>query len=200
MFSAGAADALAPCPAPSSNPQPHPRLLLYSTARLAIRRLTLEDAPFIRELVTEPGWMEHIGDRGVRTVADAERYLREGPLASYAAHGHGLYRVAIRSTGEPVGICGLLKRDGLYAPDLGYAILARHAGRGYATEAARETLVHARRDLGMTRVLAITTEANAASQRVLEKVGMRRVETRTLPGAEAPSAVFAVDLAPVSIP
>ena len=77
---------------------------LFETDRLSVRRLTLADAPFIRDLVTEPGWLRWIGSRHVETVADAERYLREGPLASYAAHGHGLYHVALRATDAPVGI------------------------------------------------------------------------------------------------
>ena len=151
--------------------------MMYETARLGVRRLTVADAPFIRDLVTEPGWLRWIGSRDVETVADAERYLRQGPLASYAAHGHGLYRVALRATDEPVGICGLLRRPSLDAPDLGYAISARHAGRGYATEAARATLAHARRDLGMDRVVAITALDHAASQRVLVNAGMRRAGT-----------------------
>ena len=152
-------------------------MTLFETARLGVRRLTLADAPFIAELLTEPLWIQHIGDRGVRTVADAEGYLRTGPLASYAEHGHGLYRVALHDTDEPIGICGLLRREGLDAPDLGYAMLARHHRRGYATEAARATLAHARHDLGMDRVVAITGLDHAASQRVLTHVGMRRVGT-----------------------
>jgi len=149
---------------------------LFETPRLTVRRLTLADAPFVRDLVTEPGWLRWIGSRDVESVADAERYLRTGPLASYAEHGHGLYLVSLTS-GEPVGICGILRRPTLDTPDLGYAIAARHAGHGYATEAARATLVHARRDLGMTRVVAITDADHVASQRVLEKAGMRRAGT-----------------------
>ena len=173
----------------------HLEAMLYTTDRLAVRRLALDDAPFILELLNEPGWLEHIGDRGVRTLDDARQYLCDGPLASYAAHGHGLYHVALRATGEPVGMCGLLRRDGLDAPDLGYAVLARHAGHGYATEAARATLAHAAGDLGLARVVAITSEANAASQRVLAAVGMRRDGFVSLPGIEGPSVRFEIDLA-----
>ncbi len=165
--------------------------MLFETARLTVRRFALDDAPFVLTLVNEPGWRTHIGDRGVRSVADAEGYLRDGPLASYAASGFGLYHVALRATGEPVGTCGILRRDGLDAPDLGYAFLDAHAGRGYATEAARATLEHARRDLGLARVLAITSPTNGASQRVLAKVGMRRAGAVDLDG---PSVLFALDL------
>lgn len=163
---------------------------LVTTSRLSLRRLTEADAPFALELLTEPAWIRHIGDRGVRTVADARHYLHTGPLASYAAYGFGLYRVGLRSNGAPIGMCGILRRDGLDHPDLGYAFLERHHGRGYATEAARATLEHARRDLGLTRVLAVTTEANVGSQRVLEKVGMRRAGTVLLAGDETPSLLY----------
>lgn len=165
----------------------------FETARLAVRRFVLDDAAFILALVNEPGWLAHIGDRGVRTLADAEGYLRDGPLASYAIHGFGLYHVALRATGAAVGMCGILRRDGLDAPDLGYALLGSHAGLGYATEAARATLAHARRDLGLTRVLAITSPENAASQRVLEKVGMQR-EGMVQAGGGGPSVLFGIDL------
>ena len=164
--------------------------MLYETDRLAVRRFTLADAPFVRALVTEPLWLAHIGSRDVETVADAERYLREGPLASYAAHGHGLYHVALKATGEPVGTCGLLRRPTLDAPDLGYAFLERYHGRGYATETARATLAHARA-LGLARVLAFTGADNAGSQRVLEKAGLQRSPT---PGPDG-SVLFEADLA-----
>lgn len=162
----------------------------YTTPRLVIRRFTEADAPFVLDLLTEPAWLKHIGDRGVRTVADARHYLHTGPLASYAAYGHGLYHVARKDTDEPVGMCGILRRDGLDHPDLGYAFLEQHHGFGYATEAARATLEHARLHLGMRTVVAITTEANVASQRVLEKVGMRRVGTVLLSGDADPSLLF----------
>ncbi|MEM6327517.1 MAG: GNAT family N-acetyltransferase, partial [Bacteroidota bacterium] len=135
-------------------------------------------------------WLEHIGDRGVRTVADARHYLHTGPLASYAAYGHGLYRIALRATDEPIGMCGLLRRDGLEHPDLGYALLERFHRQGYGTEVARATLAHARRDLGMTRVLAITTEANIGSQRVLEAIGMHLHGTILLAGDAEPSLLY----------
>ena len=164
--------------------------LVAETDRLVLRRFAREDAPFILALQTEPAWQTHIGSRGVTDLATARAYLEDGPLASYAAHGFGLYRVALRETGEPVGLCGVLWRDGLDAPDLGYAILTAHHGRGYATEAARATLAHARTDLGLGRVLAVTSRDNRASQRVLEKVGMRRAGTTLLAGDGEPSLLY----------
>lgn len=93
------------------------------TDHLTIRPFTLEDAPFIVRLLNEPSFLEFIGDKGVRTLAQAEAYLRQGPLASYASHGHGLCMVQDRVTGAPMGMCGLIKRDTLPEVDLGYAFV-----------------------------------------------------------------------------
>lgn len=96
---------------------------LLETPRLRIRRLTLEDAPFVFELVNTPDFLRYIGDKQVRDLPGAERYLTEGPLASYDRHGFGLYVVVDGGTGSPMGFCGLVKRDTLEHPDLGYAFL-----------------------------------------------------------------------------
>ena len=163
---------------------------MIETPRLTLRRFTREDAPFVLALQTERAWQAHIGSRGVTDLESARAYLERGPLASYAAHGFGLYHVSLRKTGEPVGLCGVLWRDGLEAPDLGYAILAAHHRNGYATEAARATLAYARGPLGLSRVLAVTGADNRASQRVLEKVGMRRVGRTLLAGDAEPSLLY----------
>jgi RimJ/RimL family protein N-acetyltransferase len=100
------------------------------TERLELVHLTLEDAPFILELVNDPAWLRFIGDRGVRTLAQAEAYLQDGPLASYATHGFGLYLVRRKSDGAPLGMCGLLKRPSLPQPDIGFAYLPQFTGQG----------------------------------------------------------------------
>lgn len=163
--------------------------------RITFTRLTRSDAAFIVALQTDADWLRYIGDRGVRTEQDAVAYIDNGPGASYAAHGFGLYRVSLRSTGEPIGICGLLQRDTLPDPDIGYALLPAHRGKGYAAEAAAATLTFARETLGITRILAIVSPENAASIRVLEKIGMvfeRSVQMR--PDAAA-SALYTSDAA-----
>ena len=149
---------------------------VLETDRLVLRRLTLEDAPFILALLNEPSFLRYIGDRGVRTLDDARRYLETGPLASYAAHGFGLYLTALRdggAEGEPIGICGLVKRPALEDVDVGFALLPRFWSRGYASECATAVLGHARRDCGLGRVVGIVQPDNGASVRVLEKLGLR---------------------------
>ncbi|MGH8028873.1 MAG: GNAT family N-acetyltransferase, partial [Arenimonas sp.] len=110
------------------------------TARLRLRLLAEGDADFALELLNDAGFLAHIGDKGVRTREDARAYLCNGPLASYAAHGFGLWGVEPREGGALLGMCGLLQRDWLDAPDLGYAFLPAARGRGIAREAAEATL------------------------------------------------------------
>jgi RimJ/RimL family protein N-acetyltransferase len=144
---------------------------VIETERLVLRRLGPDDAAFILGLLNEPSFLRFIGDKGVRTLDDARAYIDRGPVASYARH-FGLYLTSLRDGGEPIGICGLVKRDGLEDADVGFAFLPRHWSRGYASEAARAVLDHAKRELGIARVAGITDPENTGSLRVLEKLGL----------------------------
>ena len=159
-------------------------MTVAETGRLLVRRIAADDAPFILELLTEPAFLQFVGDRGVRNLEDARRYIANGPQASYARHGFGLFLTVLKDGGAPVGICGLLKRDELEDVDLGYANLARYCGRGYAIEAARAIVDYGERELGLKRMVAIVDEGNVASIRLLEKLGMHLVgPTRIRPDA-----------------
>ncbi len=163
--------------------------LLLPTDRLILREFTLADAAFVAELLNEPAFIEFIGDKGVRDLAGAEKYLHEGPLASYAKHGFGLWAVTLKD-GTPLGSCGLLQRDFLAHPDLGYAFLARHHGQGYAHEAAVAVLQHARGPLRLTTLHALTAFKNPASVKLLGKLGFDFVDFIQQPGYTEPSRLF----------
>lgn len=141
------------------------------TARLVLRRLTAADAPFIFQLLNEPSWLQFIGDRGIRTVEDAVRYIETGPMAMYGRYGLGLYHVGLAATGQPVGVCGLLKRQALEDVDLGFALLPAFWAQGYAREASAAVLAHGRKVLGLRRIVAIVLRHNAPSRRLLEALG-----------------------------
>jgi len=143
------------------------------TARLALTELADADAEFIRGVLNEPSFLRYIGDRGVRTVEDARRYIQDGPAAMYAKHGYGLLRVALRDTGTPIGICGVLRREALPEPDLGFSLLPGYWSQGFALEAADAVMRDARQRLGLGRVLAITSPDNGPSIRLLGKLGFR---------------------------
>jgi RimJ/RimL family protein N-acetyltransferase len=156
--------------------------LVVATERLRLRQILPNDAGFLLELLNDPSFLANIGDRGVRTLDDARAYVERGPAASYARHGFGLWLVELAESGAPLGICGVLRREGLPDPDLGFAFLPRYWGRGYALEAARAVHTHARESLGLRRLLAITLPTNRGSKRVLEQVGFRLEGTTRLGG------------------
>ena len=148
-------------------------MTVIETARLRLREFTAEDAVFVLRLLNEPSFLRFIGDRGVRSLDDACRYIAEGPVAGYARFGHGLLRVERKSDGETVGMCGVLKREALPDPDLGFSFLPEHWSQGYAIESARGVLRHARGTLGLGRIVAITTNDNEPSIRLLGKLGFQ---------------------------
>lgn len=164
--------------------------IVLETARLRLREFVPEDAAFVLRLLNEPSFIEFIGDRGVRTREDAERYLREGPIASYAAHRHGLLRVSLNNDDVPIGMCGLVKRDTLPAPDIGFALLPDHWGRGYVSEAATAAIHHGRDTLGLRTVYGITTPHNARSITVLRRLGLEFVEEKPLGDKPQPLRIF----------
>lgn len=140
--------------------------------RLVLRELNLTDAPFILELLNDGDFHRYIGDRGLRTLSDAEDYIQQGPAVSYAQHGHGLYLVMRREDEAKIGICGLIKRDTLPCEDIGYAFLPAYRGQGYGVEAAQAALQDGRERLGIERVIAIVTPGNERSVGLLAKLGL----------------------------
>lgn len=172
---------------------PNPVTVVVETPRLRLRRMSEADAEFIRRLVNEPSFIRNIGDKGVQTLDDARRYIRDGPMASYARHGFGLNLVELRATGAPAGMCGLLKRDVLDHPDIGYAFVPEFWGAGYAREAASAVIDWARHSRDLTRILAITNPDNAGSIRLLEKIGFQFERRMRMPGESADVAVYGWD-------
>lgn len=148
-------------------------MIQVRTKRLLLRQFELSDSKFIVNLLNEPSFIQNIGDRNVRTLADAEKYLENGAMVSYTKNGFGLLAVTLTETGETLGMCGLIKRDALEDVDIGYAFLPKFWSQGYAIEAAQGVMKFAKEVIGLKRVVAIVDPANAGSVRVLEKLGMR---------------------------
>ena len=158
--------------------------LPLETDRLTIRQLTLADAPFIVELVNTPGWLRFIGERNIKTSEQAENYLKNGPMASYVQNGFGLYGVELRSEKTPIGMCGLIKRETLPDPDIGFAFLPEFTGSGFAFEAANAVMSLATNTLKLLVVLAITLPENEPSRKLLEKIGLKFVRMTSSPDKE----------------
>jgi ribosomal-protein-alanine N-acetyltransferase len=153
------------------------------TERLALRPFNLGDAAFVIELVNSPGWIQFIGDRNIHSIADAEHYISNNHLENYKEKGFGYWVIFCKENLKiPIGICGLMKRDGLEHMDIGYALLPKFEGLGYATEAAQSVLTFGFNTLKATRILAISDVENIGSAKVLQKIGMaleRKIKVTT---------------------
>ena len=148
-------------------------MTVLETERLFLRRFMMDDAQFILTLVNEPSFLRYIGDKKVRNLEDARQYMLNGPVASYERNGFGLYLLELKESHAPIGMCGLIKREELPDPDIGFALLPDFWSKGFAFEAAAAVLQDARERLNLQRLLAITTTDNEASIKLLQRLGFR---------------------------
>jgi len=159
-------------------------VLIVETSRLILRHIAVQDATFILALLNDSSFLQYVGDKQVRNLESAQNYILEGPVASYQTFGYGLYLVELIDTGEPIGICGVIKRDFLDHADLGFALMPGYRGNGYAFESALATVDFARDKLRLTQIIAITDPGNVNSIKLLEKLGMTFDKRLELPGAD----------------
>jgi RimJ/RimL family protein N-acetyltransferase len=167
---------------------------VIETERLTLRKFTLEDASFVMDLMNSPGWLEFIGDRNVRSEEAAKFYLETGPLKSYRERGYGLWIVETKGPVIAIGMCGILKRDSLSWPDIGFAFLPEYIGKGYAFEAAHATLDYAVHTLKLEKLAAITTPTNQASIRLLTRLGLIQSGTYSKGDDSPPLLLFETTL------
>lgn len=146
-------------------------MTVLETERLILRRLTHDDAQFVLGLLNEPSFLRYIGDKKVRNLEDAWQYILTGPVAMYERYGFGLCLVELKESKTPIGMCGLVKREELPDPDLGFALLPDFWNKGFAFEAAVAVLHDARGRLRLERILAITSLDNEASIGLLQRLG-----------------------------
>ena len=144
---------------------------MLETDRLTLHEITLGDAELMLAVWNDPAFVRYVGDRGIRTTDAAEEAMRQGVLRLYEEHGYGPFRIALKDSGEAIGISGLFRRDGLDDPDIGYATLPEYCGKGYALEAARAVIEHATTVLGLERLIAIISPENEASISLIGKLG-----------------------------
>jgi [ribosomal protein S5]-alanine N-acetyltransferase len=157
-------------------------MLICETERLIICQLTVQDAPFVFKLLNSPTWIQFIGDRGIKNIDEARNYLLNGPIASYKRLGFGLFLVKLKEGDIPIGMSGLIKRDGLEHVDIGFALHPDYTGKGYAFESTSAVMDYAYNILKIPVIDAITTEDNAHSIALLKKIGLQYKKMVTLPG------------------
>ena len=169
-------------------------MTVLETERLLLRQFSTEDADFILELLNEPSFIRNIGDRGIRTIDGAISYILNGPVASYAKNGFGLYLVKLKETDESIGMCGLIKRDTLEDVDIGYAFLPRFWSKGYGVESAQAVKEYAKNVIRLNRIVAITDPENEGSIRVLQKIGLQFERMVRLSEDDIELKLFAADI------
>ena len=158
--------------------------IILETQRLQLREFSTNDARFIIDLVNTPGWIKYIGERHIKDEEKAIKYIENGPLKSYALNGFGLYLVELKDDQRPIGMCGLLRRDYLEHPDIGFAFLTEFTGKGYAFEIAQATMEYAREQLKLETIFAITLPSNTSSINLLKKLGMKLQKSFVTPEGE----------------
>ena len=141
----------------------------------------------------DPAFIRHVTDRGIRTLPDAQDAMREGILRMYEEHGYGPYRVALTATDQPIGICGLFKRDCFDVPDIGYATLPEFCGNGFAYEAACAVIDNAP-GLGFERLLAIISPKNDASIGLIRKLGFDFERMHRMPDDDDDVCIYSKSL------
>jgi RimJ/RimL family protein N-acetyltransferase len=144
---------------------------ILETDRLILQEFNVKDANFIIDLMNSEGWIKYIGDRNIKTEAQAIHYISTGPMKSYDVNGFGLLMVLLKENNQPIGMCGLLKRDTLENIDLGFAFLPSYTGSGFALEAAAATLKYGFEKLKQEHIVAITLSDNTRSIKLLQKLG-----------------------------
>lgn len=167
---------------------------MLETDRLTLQEITLGDAELMLAVWNDPAFVRYVGDRGIRSTEAAEEAMRLGVLRLYEEHGYGPFRIALKDSGEAIGISGLFRRDGLDDPDIGYATLPGYCGKGYAFEAARAVIEHATTVLGLERLIAIISPENKASIGLIGKLGFEFERMHRMPADDHEVCIYGKSL------
>jgi RimJ/RimL family protein N-acetyltransferase len=156
--------------------------MILNSKRLTLTEFTTNDAPFFFDLVNDPDWIKYIGDRNIKTFTDAEKYLTKNIIPSYKKFGFGFYIVRLKEGNIPIGMCGLIQRDWMDYVEIGYAFLTQFRGKGYAIESSFATKKHAKEELKINQIAAITDVDNKKSGNLLNRLGLEFTKLISYPG------------------
>lgn len=156
----------------------------FETERLLLRPTIEADAEFVYRLMNTPKWLQYIGDRNIRSVEDARNYINARMLPQLQRLGYSNYTVIRKWDVQKIGSCGLYDREGVEGIDIGFAFFPEFERLGYGFEAASRLKQAAFDDFGLDRLSAITNKDNTASRKLLEKLGLKRAGSITLPGSQ----------------
>jgi len=147
-------------------------MIIAETERLLISKYTISDAPFFLQLTNSPNCLKYIGDKNLKTVADAVVYLQDKTIKSYTDFEFGFYKLTLKENNKPIGTCGLAKREKLDDADIGFAFLPEYERKGFGFEASVEIMKLAKSKFNLKKIVAITNPDNQNSIKLLEKLGL----------------------------
>ena len=157
---------------------------ILETERLILRSWTMSDAPKLFEICNDAEVMKHIGTRKpFENIEQANEFLR---WAKNYERENGFCRWAVveKSSGEIIGSCGFARPHATKEIELGYLFARKSWGNGFATEAAEACLLHGFENFKFREIIAITDLENAASHRVLEKIGFAQMGIEKIDGED----------------
>jgi RimJ/RimL family protein N-acetyltransferase len=164
----------------------------FETERLLIRPTVEQDADLIYQLMNTPKFLTYVGDRNLHSIEDAEKYIRRKMLPQLQTLGYSSYSLVTKADGAKIGTCGLYNRDGVDGIDIGFGLLPAYEGLGYAYEASSRLMKAAFEEFEIEEIKAITSKENFSSQRLIEKLGLERVGTTTLPNEEEEVLLYVI--------
>jgi ribosomal-protein-alanine N-acetyltransferase len=159
-------------------------VVLLRTSRLDLRPVGRDDLDALHDVFGDGEVMRYVGVERRPLAREQLRGSLDRVAVHWRDHGFGPLAVVGRAGGALVGECGLQLLEGGPDVELTYTLARTVWGHGYATEAAGAVLDWGFGDLGLRRIVAVTYPENVASQRVLEKLGMRRTGRRRCYGAD----------------
>ncbi len=142
---------------------------VFRTERLNLRHFEIDDVSFVLSLLNSEPWIRNIGDKNVKTKASAEQYILNH-IENHKNLGYGYWVITLKDD-TPIGIAGLLLRNYLHNPDLGFALLPQYFGKSYAWEVSVEILKFAQLKLHLKTIHAVTKKQNLSSIELLKKLG-----------------------------
>lgn len=144
---------------------------MLETERLLLRPMKNEDAYHLYLLNSDADVVRYTGDAPSKNIADAQRILSDIVLPQFQKYKMGRFTVTLKD-GTYLGWCGLKLFPEIHEVDLGYRLMKKFWGQGYATEAARACLHYGFEELALSRIVARAMPQNPQSIKVMQKLGM----------------------------
>jgi ribosomal-protein-alanine N-acetyltransferase len=145
--------------------------IIFETPNLILRQFTEADATLILSLNSDPEIVRYVHEPTLKTMEQAEKVLQDIILPQYK-NNLGRWAIHTKHNMDFIGWCGLKYRPELDEIDLGYRLVQKAWGKGFATEAAQHSLEHGFTKLNLKLITGRAHIENTASIKVLEKIMM----------------------------